>query len=171
MTRKIANKTLFVVFLGVLITLLTVFLIPITMVQIKQDSFTCYFKENSFELSWIHSIEKEEWAERYIINKDAFNLIESRFKTFGAGVPNDGNIIKNEDGFIAFKTDMEFKSINWIISNNVKSTLKFQNKTFEVYKYFKDYSELVFSIEKKTPLLIYFKKDLCYDKLSGQLAK
>lgn len=162
MTSKIRNKKFFTLLIGVLLALLAVLFIPINVVQMQKDSFICYFKDDFFELSWIHSVEKEEWSERYRVDKSGFSLIESRFKTFGAGVPNSAKSTITKDGFVAFETDIKFNNINWIISSNVNSTLKLKDKKFKVYEHFEEYSELIFST-KKSPLIFYI-KDTCSGK-------
>jgi len=48
------------VLLIVLLVLLLV-KVPVTQVSFKEDSF--FLKEETFELGWIHSVEKEPWFE------------------------------------------------------------------------------------------------------------
>lgn len=40
-----------------------------------------------FALRWTHSVEKEDWIEEFRLTGGAIELIATRFKTFGAGVP------------------------------------------------------------------------------------
>jgi hypothetical protein len=42
-----------------------------------------------FSIRWIHSVEDEEWEEFFKVKKNSIVLDATRFKTFGAGVPND----------------------------------------------------------------------------------
>ena len=43
---------------------------------------------SDFALRWTHSVEKEDWEERFQIQTNgSLMLVETRFKTFGAGVP------------------------------------------------------------------------------------
>lgn len=54
-----------------------------------------------FEISWIHSVEKEEWRERFVIDTDRTIRIEStRFRTFGAGVPDNAPETTTQDGWV-----------------------------------------------------------------------
>tara|TARA_A100001391_G_scaffold197792_2_gene178446 strand:- start:8545 stop:9060 length:516 start_codon:yes stop_codon:yes gene_type:complete len=43
----------------------------------------------TFVLRWTHSVEREDWEERFRIEPDGgLMLVATRFKTFGAGVPD-----------------------------------------------------------------------------------
>lgn len=42
-----------------------------------------------FSLAWRHSVEQENWIETFAIRDGAIVLVATRFKTFGAGVPDD----------------------------------------------------------------------------------
>lgn len=54
-----------------------------------------------FEISWIHSVEKEEWREQFVIDTDRTIRIEStRFRTFGAGVPDNAPETTTQDGWV-----------------------------------------------------------------------
>ncbi|TCT18276.1 uncharacterized protein DUF1850 [Melghiribacillus thermohalophilus] len=46
-------------------------------------------EEKSFSIRWTHSVEKEEWEEFFQFEGENINLDSTRFKTFGAGVPNN----------------------------------------------------------------------------------
>lgn len=56
----------------------------------------------SFVLRWTHSVEKEDWEERFQIQPDGgLMLVETRFKTFGAGVPaRVGRQTRLENGWV-----------------------------------------------------------------------
>ena len=58
----------------------------------------------SFEISWIHSVEKEEWREQFVIDIDRSIRIQStRFRTFGAGVPDNAPETSIEDGWVIMR--------------------------------------------------------------------
>ena len=162
MMSKIVDKISFLIVLGVLA--LALLFAQTRVVVVKSDDFECYFKDKNFELSWIHSVEKEDWIEGYRVEKDGFTLISSKFKTFGAGVPSDGNITKKEEGFVIYDTDIKLHEINWIVSQNVNSTLNINNKSFKVYKHFDEYSELHFLV-KKLPFWKLYIKENCHARL------
>lgn len=54
-----------------------------------------------FSLAWRHSVEKEDWIETFTIRERAIVLTATRFKTFGAGVPDHaGRRTTLEDGWV-----------------------------------------------------------------------
>ncbi|QHT47727.1 DUF1850 domain-containing protein [Bacillus sp. SB49] len=63
----------------------------------------CFFIKDGTELSirWTHSVENEDWEETFLMEQDKIRLINTRFKTFGAGVPNDiGTETYVKDGWV-----------------------------------------------------------------------
>lgn len=54
-----------------------------------------------FEVSWIHSVEHEQWRELFVAKPSGEIRIEStRFRTFGAGVPDTAPETRLEDGWV-----------------------------------------------------------------------
>ncbi|ROO29470.1 hypothetical protein SAOR_03190 [Salinisphaera orenii MK-B5] len=54
-----------------------------------------------FALRWTHSVEKEAWIETFAVRDGAIELMATRFKTFGAGVPAAaGRRTTLEDGWV-----------------------------------------------------------------------
>src|SRR5690554_6660625 len=104
------------------IIILIVFLFSITLkvptIQVSYMDGSFYLKEDIFEIGWIHSVEKEPWFETFIRKGDALYLVETKFKTFGAGTPSIGELIPSEDGFVHMKLDEKFKVINLTVSEN-----------------------------------------------------
>ncbi|MCK5931595.1 MAG: DUF1850 domain-containing protein [Fulvimarina manganoxydans] len=58
-----------------------------------------------FTLSWVHSVEMEDWQEVFEIEADgSVEVVATRFKTFGAGVPADaGQTTRLEDGWVVME--------------------------------------------------------------------
>jgi hypothetical protein len=56
----------------------------------------------SFELSWIHSVERTEWRETYVVDRaGAIVLVASEFASGGAGLPDrvgTGETFRETDG-------------------------------------------------------------------------
>jgi hypothetical protein len=56
----------------------------------------------TFELSWIHSVERTEWRETYAVDRDgAIVLVASEFASGGAGLPDsvgEGETFVRKDG-------------------------------------------------------------------------
>ncbi|MGG4169076.1 DUF1850 domain-containing protein [Rossellomorea vietnamensis] len=60
-----------------------------------------FFEEKDLSIRWTHSVEKEDWEEFFHIQDETILLTSTRFKTFGAGVPDhagDDTYIK--DGWV-----------------------------------------------------------------------
>jgi hypothetical protein len=54
-----------------------------------------------FEISWIHSVEHEEWREEFVADPVGEIRVEAtRFRTFGAGVPDSAPETHLEDGWV-----------------------------------------------------------------------
>mgnify|MGYP005828197893 CR=1 FL=1 len=59
------------------------------------------FNQKEVSLRWTHSVEKEDWEEFFHIKDHTINLTSTRFKTFGAGVPdNAGKDTYIKDGWV-----------------------------------------------------------------------
>lgn len=73
--------------------LILVLFFPIsTLIVSSEDEDIDIFYVNdrsTFSIRWIHSVEYEEWEEFFVIKDDDIYLESTRFKTFGAGVPNN----------------------------------------------------------------------------------
>ncbi len=84
-------------------------------------------------VQWEHSVEKTIWKEKLRIESNqSLILVETRFRSFGAGVPNakDGNITF-EDGYVVMKDLEEVKeSYLWIHSQKAKFTILKNEKNF-----------------------------------------
>ncbi len=106
-----------------------------------------YLKEDHFELRWIHSVEKEEWVEVYQREDDELILTETYFKTFGAGVPSDGEVIDAQDDFIHMKISERLSEMNLTVSENVKTTIISNETEILLYEITNDYESVTISIE------------------------
>jgi len=129
--------------------LLTFFFIKVPVFAFEFDDKTYYLKSDDFQLSWIHSVEKEEWIENYIQQDNQLLLTETRFKTFGAGVPSQSDKVSIEDGFVKMEINQLFKELNLTVSSNVKTTIIVNQEKIPLYKYTDDYSTVHIFIEKE----------------------
>ncbi|NIK11778.1 DUF1850 domain-containing protein [Alkalibacillus almallahensis] len=100
---------------------------------IETDDDTYYLNDKSFTLTWIHSVENEPWYEVYERQDNHFVLTETYFKTFGAGVPSDGEIIESDDDFIHMKINRSMDEVNIIVSENAETTLITGDKEIPLY--------------------------------------
>ncbi len=53
-----------------------------------------------FSLRWQHSVEREDWIETFELSRGGIRVVRSRFKTFGAGVPDIGRASHVEKGWV-----------------------------------------------------------------------
>lgn len=119
--------------------------IPVVQFDFGEERY--YLKEEGFTLEWIHSVEKEEWLEFYERDEDQLLLTETKFKTYGAGVPSDGEIISSEDGFVHMKINRSFDEMNLTVSENAQTTIKTTEKEIPLYEYTEDYESVTITIE------------------------
>lgn len=53
-----------------------------------------------FSLRWQHSVEREDWIETFELSAGGIDVVGSRFKTFGAGVPDTEMASHLEHGWV-----------------------------------------------------------------------
>lgn len=131
--------------------------IPVLYVAYEGGGFP--LKEDSFEVSWIHSVEKEAWMETYEKNGESLYLVKTKFKTFGAGTPSDGEVIPSNDGFVHMRIDREVESVDLIVSANVETTLTTYSKEYRLYEMVEDYENVSIQI-KKLPLWEFLRGEI-----------
>ncbi len=107
--------------------------------EIKGESHSYYVDKGHFELKWIHSIEKEEWIERYERKNDQLILVDTHFKTFGAGTPYQGLRTSTEGGYIHVELNMAYNELNVTSSQSVQTTIVLEDRDVLLYEYFDDY--------------------------------
>ncbi|MDI7741425.1 DUF1850 domain-containing protein [Lysinibacillus fusiformis] len=123
-------------------------LVKIPVFAFEFDDKTYYINSDHFELSWIHSVEKEEWIETYKQQDDQILLTETKFKTFGAGVPSESNKVSLDNGFVKMEINQQFEELNLTVSSNVKTTILFDHHIIPLYNYTDDYNSVHISVEK-----------------------
>lgn len=97
------NRNKVIIIIGMIILAFILWTMSFTSVFVlavsKEGSFSHIFRVQdgtTFSIRWIHSVEVEEWEEFFEVDDRTIFLEATRFKTFGAGVPND----VGEDSFI-----------------------------------------------------------------------
>ncbi|TAA71684.1 DUF1850 domain-containing protein [Planococcus salinarum] len=122
------------------------FRLPVIHFDFGEEQY--FLTEDEFTLKWIHSVEKEEWLEMYERDGDRLLLTETVFKTFGAGVPSDGEIISAEDGFVHMRINRHLPEMNLTVSENAQTTIMTENKTIPLYELTDDYEFVSISIQR-----------------------
>lgn len=130
--------------------LLSLFLIRIPTIQLSYMDGSFYLLDNTFELGWIHSVEKEPWFESY--ERDGHNLYlkTTKFKTFGAGVPSSKDVIEAEDGFVHMAVNEKMDEVRLAVSKNVRTTLYTENSEIPLYELVDDYETVVIQVDTAT---------------------
>lgn len=124
------------VFLGstVILVLLVFLFVRIPVIQVSFADQYFYLRDDKFEIGWIHSVEKEPWFETFERNNGKFLLVQTRFKTFGAGTPSEGEIIPSNDGYVHMKIRREINFIELAVSENVQTTLYTKSGAISLYE-------------------------------------
>ncbi|WP_430884963.1 DUF1850 domain-containing protein [Fusibacter sp. JL216-2] len=115
---------------------------------------------NEFTMRWIHSVELEPWEETFRIDDDLEIILDrTRFKAFGAGVPESaGKRVDTSDGYINFlDIDQPMESLVYSISPVAKHTLIVGNQEYPLYKDLSADIGVEFIIEEKLAFLAYFR--------------
>ncbi|MEK4554345.1 DUF1850 domain-containing protein [Jeotgalicoccus sp. FSL K6-3177] len=140
---------------SMLVVLLFIFLIPQKKIVIDaEEERDLYLSDESFEIHWIHSIEKEEWFEVYEVEEEDFILTESHFKTFGAGVPSDSNEPAEitKDGFVKYTLNDRYTDIYLNVSDKVETKIVQNNEEILLYELYEPYTAVEIKVENITLL-------------------
>ncbi|MCO8044299.1 DUF1850 domain-containing protein [Acinetobacter bohemicus] len=121
---------------------------PYIFVEVREQNFQCKIDQKSFQLSWMHSVEKTQWKERYLQDENDLILAETQFISFGAGTPDQGTITRQDDGSIHMHIDRKMKELNWVISRRMQGKIESADRIWNVYQDFPDYSMVQISIKK-----------------------
>lgn len=166
MTSKASNYRLswhwFLVNAMMLIVLVYFFIKPVVLTTLELGEHHCFFTQSQFSLSWQHSVEKQPWLERYERRDHDFLLLDTQFKAFGAGTPDQGQLLPAPAGYVRFAVQQPISQLSWIVSSNVQSTLWLDAIALPLYQWVDDYEAAEFQVQKwpwwKTVL-----KDSCDD--------
>lgn len=112
-----------------------------------------------FSLQWMHSVELEQWRETFkITGGGKIELIETRFKTWGAGVPdNAGDEFHIEDEwFVMEGFDRQFSRVPIGVSCYANHRLMYNAEVYPLCDWVKDGANVVAKPED-VPLWIYLK--------------
>lgn len=133
--------------------LLFIFIKPRPFLILSADGYEDYYLEvETFELHWIHSIEKEEWYEIYEIEDHKLLLTKTYFKTFGAGVPHESEAAPEltEDGYVGFTVNDEYPDIYMNVSENVETKIIQDGEVHRLYKIFETNTAIEIRVENRS---------------------
>ncbi|MCT4619756.1 MAG: DUF1850 domain-containing protein [Marinisporobacter sp.] len=115
--------------------------IPVLLLEdLKSSNIIFMHKISSYDqftMHWMHSVELAPWEETfYVDNDDKIILDYTRFKAFGAGVPDGaGKKTVVKDGWIYFlEINQPMPNLAYGISNFAKHTFYFKDQTLKLYE-------------------------------------
>ncbi|QQK78016.1 DUF1850 domain-containing protein [Salicibibacter cibarius] len=111
------------------------------------------------EVSWIHSLEHTPWIETFRIDEeDQLILSETRFKSYGAGTPEDTDgTLTVEDGFMIISDLHEpFEAYNWFHSYDVDYTITINDRTTIESTALPNQTPMKMKVTREVPLLSSF---------------
>ena len=115
--------------------------------------------EDEFIVKWIHSVELTPWEEIFRID-DSYEIIldSTRFKQFGAGVPDEaGNKTEIKDGYVIFSgINQKIDMIPYGISSFAEHTFVFENTEYKLYEMVDDGDRINFYTDKYSLLKYLF---------------
>ncbi|MBU8906590.1 DUF1850 domain-containing protein [Desertibacillus haloalkaliphilus] len=103
-------------------------------------------------VSWIHSVERTPWQETYkIVDNQQLELIETRFQSFGAGVPHESNGETTiEDGYTVMTgIDRVVEQFSWVHSHDADFQLFLNDENIIESYELPHHHQLEFHIEKR----------------------
>lgn len=123
-------------------TLIIILLIPYTTLSVTRLDTNeviiqkLIIKDTQFKMRWIHSVELTPWEEIFEISDGKIYLTETRFQSFGAGVPDAaGNHTETADGYVTYSgINQEMPILNYGISPIAKHELILGREARESYK-------------------------------------
>ena len=104
-----------------------------------------------FTVRWIHSVELEPWEEQFEIGNDMkIYLDQTRFKAFGAGVPDSaGTSTEVKDGYVSFSgIHKEMPTLVYGVSPVAKHEFSVNGKTFRLFELLPPDTAVSFSIAR-----------------------
>ncbi|QNB45337.1 DUF1850 domain-containing protein [Thermanaerosceptrum fracticalcis] len=127
--------------------------------------------KEEFSLAWRHSVELQPWEETFRVNlkNQEFVLVETRFRAYGAGVPNvSPGRYALENGFIVYKNlNQPYTSLPFYLSHYALYHLKIGNQDYNLSLLVPDNTKVSLSLQKLSrgayfwsALKLYWKKML-----------
>ncbi|WP_320047393.1 DUF1850 domain-containing protein [uncultured Ilyobacter sp.] len=154
------------ILLLILLSLYTTLLLKkiLTIKDLSKDSII-FIEEvnpsNEFTIKWMHSVELQPWEEIFKIDsKYNITLDRTRFKSFGAGVPDSaGNKTEIKNGYVIFSgINRKIPDLRYGVSDFAKHTFFFKNKELKLYKIVEDGNGIKIAIVEMSLFKYYFLK-------------
>lgn len=110
-------------------------------------------ENDTIRLSWIHSVELTPWEEDYEIRGDTSLLLKrTRFKSYGAGVPEYGGRHRLDKGWIVRDgIDRRLPALNWIHSRTARFQIHLNGRLLVEPEALPHHEPIKLFIEKERP--------------------
>ncbi len=115
---------------------------------------------SEFTMRWIHSVELEPWEETFRVDENMDIILDrTRFKAFGAGVPDSaGKRVDTSDGYINFlDIDQPMDTLVYGISPVAQHTLIVGGQEYPLYEDLPADIGVEIIIEEKLAFLKYLR--------------
>lgn len=150
---------------GAITLLLLISFIKVTVIVGIVNDKSYIVSKNSFQIQWIHSVERERWDEFYNRRGNKLVLTKTILNTFGAGTPSEGKIIESDDHRVHMEVDRTMENIHLIISENVETTIVIDDKVIPLYEHFDHFSEMKIFVDR-VHLFDYLRKERLYESIN-----
>jgi len=108
-------------------------------------------KNREFTIRWTHSVELTPWEEIFRIDEENNIILDrTRFKSFGAGVPDyAGDKATLDDGYVLYSNiNKKMPNLVYGISGIAKHTLIIENDVYKLYEFIPADLGVKFSVKK-----------------------
>lgn len=123
----------------------------------------CYFIEPTFQLRWIHSVEKQWWEEQYLRENGGLLLTTTYIQAFGAGTPSTEALAEvKKPGYIGYQINEKLPNLNWIVSRLTQGEIDYGDHQLLIHEWVPDYSEIII-MPKAYSLIDRLQKDFCHE--------
>lgn len=151
MLKSLKTISLFILLIAIMLNFINIHVLLLEDVKNHKIIFVKkVYVGNEFTMRWMHSVELQPWEEIFRIDKD-YNIIldRTRFKSFGAGVPDyAGNKSEVKDGYVIFSgINKTINDLQYGVSDFAKHTFYFKDKEFKLYKHVEDGNPIKIYIE------------------------
>lgn len=120
------------------------------------------FRPNNgvFSIQWMHSVELEQWRETFQITDDGnIKLIESRFRAWGAGVPeHEGKVFYRDQEWFVMKEfeNRTFEQLTISVSCYANHRIIDHSKKYKMCDWVEDNTSVVIQNEEQSVLAYFY---------------
>lgn len=148
-----------------LLLLISLIKVPVIIGVVNDQQYV--ISKDTFQIEWIHSVEKEQWIEYYKRQDDHILLTKTVLSTFGAGTPSEGTIIESDDHRVHMEINRKMDQLHLIISENVETTIYIEHQKIPLFEQFDHFTEMSIFVDR-IHLFEYLRKERLYEGFNKQ---